>query len=177
MAYANALSPCTTFISASTLQTRRLLQVKTEIMHTFTPVQDGENITFSWQFVGTGSQRCYHDEVFLPGPCSSPMSVTAKSVSGASSITHVFRVEFTDVCGNSKNASYMYTQEGVTALTKIDYIPVTALADRAPPAPGVARRTGSTTSAAAAHGHQHSSWMSRLFAGFLGVLLTAAATL
>jgi hypothetical protein len=37
---------------------------------------------------------------------------------------HTFRVEFTDVCGNSKQAEYSYTQQGVQAVSKVDYIPV-----------------------------------------------------
>jgi hypothetical protein len=37
---------------------------------------------------------------------------------------HTFRVEFTDVCGNSKEAEYSYTQQGVQAVSKVDYIPV-----------------------------------------------------
>eukprot|EP00775_Hariotina_reticulata_P009796 gene9796-9954_t len=108
---------------------------------------DGENITFTWQFVGTGRQQCYHDEQLLPGPCRSPMTVVARSVETTSSINHVFRVEFTDVCGNQKNVTYMYTQQGVTTLTKIDYIPVTALADSKPasgPKAGVGRKTTSS---------------------------------
>jgi len=133
-------------------------------------VQDGENVTFSWQFVGTGSQRCYHDEQLLPGPCRSPMTVVARSVDSTTSISHVFRVEFTDVCGNQKNATYMYTQQGVTTLTKIDYIPVTALPDSLQ-ASGTKTGVGKKATNAAGPGLLPISRASWLFAG-MGFLIT-----
>lgn len=50
-------------VTAPTLTSRLLLRS-----------QQGDTITFSWQFVGIGEERCYHDDVELP-ECKSPMRV------------------------------------------------------------------------------------------------------
>ncbi|WIA16610.1 hypothetical protein OEZ85_013277 [Tetradesmus obliquus] len=85
-------------------------------------IQSGEPITFFWQFAGIGQERCFHDDVEIPD-CASGVIVQANDVSHNSQ-QHTFRVEFTDVCGNSKQAEYSYTQQGVQAVSKEDYIPV-----------------------------------------------------
>lgn len=42
--------------------------------------QGGDTITFSWQFVAAGEEKCYHDGVeILSTPCASPMDVVAKA--------------------------------------------------------------------------------------------------
>lgn len=42
--------------------------------------QGGDAITFSWQFVAAGEEKCYHDGVeILSTPCASPMIVVAKA--------------------------------------------------------------------------------------------------
>ncbi|KAF6263487.1 hypothetical protein COO60DRAFT_412512 [Scenedesmus sp. NREL 46B-D3] len=87
-----------------------------------TNIQSGEPISFFWQFAGIGQERCFHDDVEI-ADCASGVNVQANDVSHESQ-QHTFRVEFTDVCGNSKEAEYSYTQQGVQAVSKVDYIPV-----------------------------------------------------
>lgn len=38
-------------------------------------LQQGDTITFNWQFVGIGQEQCFHDDIELP-ECESPMSVS-----------------------------------------------------------------------------------------------------
>lgn len=83
------------------------------------PIAAGDAITFSWKFAGIGKEKCFHDGVELP-ECSSPMKVVANDVSKSE---HKFRVEFVDVCGNTKDAEYAYTQSGVTPISQVDYLP------------------------------------------------------
>lgn len=87
-------------------------------------IQSGEPITFYWRFAGIGQERCFHDDVEIPN-CRSGLVVQAKDVAHDSK-EHKFRVVFEDVCGNTKDAEYTYTQEGVKAVSKVDYIPVTS---------------------------------------------------
>lgn len=80
-------------------------------------LQSGEPITFYWRFVGIGEEQCFHDDVEIPN-CKSGLVVQAKDVSHDTK-EHKFRVVFTDVCGNSKDAEYTYTQEGVKTVSKV----------------------------------------------------------
>lgn len=85
-------------------------------------VQGGDAITFTWQFVAAGEEKCYHDGVEITAtPCVSPMIVAAKAFS--SNVTHHnFSVVMTDVCGNSKTANFTYSAEGAKAVSEIDYV-------------------------------------------------------
>lgn len=80
-------------------------------------LQSGEPITFYWRFAGIGQERCFHDDVEIPN-CRSGLVVQAKDVAHDSK-EHKFRVVFEDVCGNTKDAEYTYTQEGVKAVSKV----------------------------------------------------------
>lgn len=80
-------------------------------------LQSGEPITFYWRFAGIGEERCFHDNVQIPD-CKSGVVVQAKDMSHDAK-EHTFRVEFTDVCGNTKDAEYSYTQEGVRTVSKV----------------------------------------------------------
>lgn len=113
-------------------------------------VQAGDAITFSWQFVAAGVEKCYHDGVEIPlVPCVSPMIVVAKAFS-ANVTTRNFSVVITDVCGNNKTANWTYTAGGAKAVSEIDYVDPNAMSDGTGTfgmVPATARRT--TTSAAA----------------------------
>eukprot|EP00775_Hariotina_reticulata_P009794 gene9794-9952_t len=134
------------------------------------PIQSGEKITFEWKMVGIGKETCYHDDVMLP-ECKSPLSVEAMDVSSKDT-QHTFRVEFTDVCGETKDAKFTYTQTGVTPVSKVDYTPsADALA------------SGSVGRTAAAAGSKNAknagsvsstSFATSLLMGVLGVLLMVA---
>lgn len=85
-------------------------------------LQTGESISFFWKFAGIGTERCFHDDKEIP-KCESGLTIEAADLSHQNT-QHTFRVEFKDVCGNTKEAEYSYTQQGVQALSKVDYIPV-----------------------------------------------------
>eukprot|EP00878_Enallax_costatus_P028568 GHUV01030865.1.p1 GENE.GHUV01030865.1~~GHUV01030865.1.p1 ORF type:complete len:509 (+),score=149.61 GHUV01030865.1:466-1992(+) len=108
-------------------------------------IKSGEPITFFWRFAGIGEERCFHDNTEIPN-CKSGLVVQARDVSHDDK-EHKFRVEFTDVCGNTKDAEYTYTQEGVKAASKVDYIPVATGTTQQLPAATKAVRTSSASSA------------------------------
>jgi hypothetical protein len=112
-------------------------------------VQAGDAITFSWQFVAAGGEKCYHDGVEVPlVSCASPMIVVAKAFS-ANVTSHNFSVVMTDVCGNQKAANWTYTAGGAKAISEVDYVDPNVMSDGANfgVVPATARRT--TISAAA----------------------------
>jgi hypothetical protein len=85
-------------------------------------LQAGDAITFTWQFVAAGEERCYHDGVeILTDPCVSPMVVKAKAFN-ANVTRHNFSVAITDVCGNIKHANFTYGPDGAKAESEIDYV-------------------------------------------------------
>ena len=53
--------------------------------------------------------------------CTSPLVITAKDVSLASTV-HNVAVTFTDVCGRSRTAEFNYTQTGVVAVTPTELL-------------------------------------------------------
>jgi hypothetical protein len=104
--------------------------------------QAGDQLTFSWTFRGVGSAVCYHDGAVV-ADCASPVKVAAKALT-ATDAKKTFTVVFTDVCGRQKNASYSYTQSGVTADSKVE-LPITTAGGAGTPTTG----TGSGTRNAA----------------------------
>jgi hypothetical protein len=83
-------------------------------------LQEGDDITLTWQFVGVPrTVNCYHDDV-LVADCQSPMTISAAGFN--ESAKHVFTAVLTDVCGNTKNATFSYTSAGVANMTKTDYV-------------------------------------------------------
>jgi hypothetical protein len=100
--------------------------------------QAGDQLTFSWTFRGVGSAVCYHDGAVV-ADCASPVKVAAKALT-ATDAKKTFTVVFTDVCGRQKNASYSYTQSGVTADSKVE-LPITGTG-------GTGTGTGGTRNAA-----------------------------
>lgn len=133
-------------------------------------LQSGEKINFEWKMVGIGKETCYHDDVILPD-CKSPLSVEAMDVSSKDT-QHTFRVEFTDVCGETKDAKFTYTQLGVTPVSTVDYNPAADTQGSGPAA--------TTAAAAAAGGAKNAgsvsstSFASSLLMAVMGVLLIAA---
>jgi hypothetical protein len=93
--------------------------------------QAGDQLTFSWTFRGVGNAACYHDGEVVEN-CTSPVKVASKPLAAA--VKKTFTVVFTDVCGRTKNASYSYTQAGVTADDKVEQ---PATPGEGAPAPGV----------------------------------------
>jgi len=124
-------------------------------------LQNGDFITFEWKMVGIGTEKCYHDDVQLPW-CKSPITVQAMDVSSKDT-QHKFRVEFTDVCGNTTDASFTYTQQGVTAVSKIDYKPV-----EVPPPPAAPTRTIAASSKNGAAAASSRSFAASLAMGLVG---------
>ncbi|KAF8065490.1 hypothetical protein HT031_003091 [Scenedesmus sp. PABB004] len=94
-------------------------------------IQAGDTISFFWRFAGIGTERCYHDKVEVPD-CASGIQIYAKDMSDKAT-EHTFRVVFEDVCGGEKVAEYKYTQAGVEAVSKVDYIPVETHSRQLPP--------------------------------------------
>jgi hypothetical protein len=99
--------------------------------------QAGDQLTFSWTFRGVGSAVCLHDGEVVDN-CTSPVKVAAKALTADTKKT--FTVVFTDICGRQKNASYSYTQSGVTADSKVE-LPITGTG-------GTGTGTGGTRNAA-----------------------------
>jgi len=89
-------------------------------------MQAGDAITFSWQIVAAGEEKCYHDGVEVKTKCASPMVVAAKAFT-ANATSHNFSVVFTDVCGNTKFANFTYTADGAKAVSEVDYVDPTVL--------------------------------------------------
>lgn len=89
-------------------------------------LQAGDAITFSWQFVAAGQEKCYHDNVEVKTACASPMILAAKAFS-ANVTSHNFSVVITDVCGNTKFANFTYTADGAKAISEVDYTDPTVL--------------------------------------------------
>lgn len=90
--------------------------------------QVGDKITFSWQFVAAGEEKCYHDDVEVTAGCESPMVVTAKAFTG-NVTTHNFSVVIKDVCGNTKFANFSYTAAGAKAISEVDYVDPGSMSD------------------------------------------------
>ena len=91
-------------------------------------LQAGDAITFSWQFVAAGEEKCYHDNVEVKTACASPMIIAAKAFS-ANVTQHNFSVVITDVCGNTKFANFSYSADGAKAISEVDYVDPTVLDD------------------------------------------------
>lgn len=133
-------------------------------------LQSGEKITFEWKMVGIGKETCYHDDVMLP-ECKSPLTVEAMDVSSKDT-QHTFRVEFTDVCGETKDAKFTYTQTGVTPVSRVDYTPsADALGSGSVGRTAVAAGSKNAKNAGSV---SSTSFATSLLMGVLGVLLMLA---
>uniref|UniRef100_A0A383VDX2 Uncharacterized protein n=1 Tax=Tetradesmus obliquus TaxID=3088 RepID=A0A383VDX2_TETOB len=104
-------------------------------------ITTSQNITFTWAITGVVfDQKCTHGSDAAVS-CKSPFTVAAKDVS-ADPIK--FTVDITDVCGAEKKLEYSYSAQGVTALTKVDDIPVGPGGGAVPP-----KKNGAAATAAA----------------------------
>jgi hypothetical protein len=87
----------------------------------FLCLQEGDDITLTWQFVGVPrAVNCYHDGELVSADCQSPMTIPAANFNETAK--HVFTAVLIDVCGNTKNATFTYASAGVANMTKTDYV-------------------------------------------------------